>query len=79
MFSSICDGVSIPVNFKSFALTNTTGFAASTKDTSISPYPVTSILSIVLPVGNNFPVDDPAVSEKSIVISEPVPGTPAML
>ena len=71
--------VSFPWSFRSWALTKTKGFAASTIETVSVPRVGNLISSLTFPVGNSFPVTEPPESMKSSRILDPVPGTPSIL
>ena len=67
---------SVPWMPRSSARINTMGLEQSRTVTSMSPYPGTWNTSRFCPVGNSFPVLEPAGSSKYMSMREPVPGTP---
>jgi len=58
--------VSVPFNPASSALKMTTGLAQSIRVTGSFPYPGTSKISCLLPVGNSFPVRPPPGFSKQL-------------
>ena len=76
LFSSVS---SVPFSPASSALKMTTGLAQSIRVIGSFPYPGTSKISCLLPVGNSLPVRPPPGFSKVSSMGEPVPGTPWIL